>query len=86
MKIQLSAAAEALIADLLASGEFAGAADVVEQAIRLLRAWDDLQAARLRAAVQLGVEDFEKGDFAPWKEVTDQLRASITGQTSTLSA
>ena len=55
----------------VASGAFPDASEVVSAGLRLLQHRTDCKAARLerlRAAIQVGLDDLERGDFV---EVTD---------------
>ena len=55
----------------VASGAFPDASEVVSAGLRLLQHRADRKAARLerlRAAIQVGLDDLERGDFV---EVTD---------------
>ena len=77
MEIELSSASEAIIVELMATGSYKSEPDIVEQALRLVRAWKDLQSARLRAAVQIGIDELDRGESVPWEEVGDELRALV---------
>jgi antitoxin ParD1/3/4 len=63
----------------VASGEFQNASEVVRAALRLLerqRAADEAKLAALRAAVQVGLDQLERGEFTAVQphEVSDYIR------------
>lgn len=63
---------EAMIREKVESGEYLDAAQVVEEALRLLQERDDLR--QLRAALQIGIDQLDRGEGVSY---TPALRASI---------
>ncbi len=74
MEVQLSPEALAVINEQVASGEFASAAEVVDEALALLQERDRHYGEWLRAEVQKGEDSLNAGhyrvvDDAFWAEV-----------------
>lgn len=73
MAIQLSPEAEATIRDLIERGDYGDPEAVVEEALRVLAERD--QHAKLKAAIAVGMEQFERGETIPWTpDYFDQLK------------
>lgn len=64
MVVQLSPEAEALLDELVQRGGYGDAEAVVEEALRVLAERD--QYARLKAAIAVGMEQYERGETIPW--------------------
>jgi putative addiction module CopG family antidote len=64
MNIQLSPEAEALIRELVERGDYDDAETVVDEALRILVERD--QYARLKTAIAVGIEQYERGEMIPW--------------------
>jgi len=47
------------------TGQYATPSEVVRGALKLLRD-KQREDAEIRAAAQVGIDDFERGDYAPW--------------------
>jgi Arc/MetJ-type ribon-helix-helix transcriptional regulator len=77
MNLELSTATEVLLRDAAAGGGYASAADAVEDALRMLRGWQDMNSARLQAAVQAGVEQLDRGEFVEWSDLRDFIRKRL---------
>ncbi len=73
MTIQLPADVEASIRQKVESGRFGDVGDVVRAAMRLLDE-QERQLATLRAKLQEGLEQADRGEWADW---TPQLRERI---------
>ncbi len=69
--INLTDALDRFVAELVASGQFQNASEVVRAGLRLLKADEERRAAKLaalNAAIQEGLDDMAAGRF---EEVTD---------------
>lgn len=64
MTITLTPQLEAMIEKKVASGHYASASDVVEEALRLLEEKD--RAARLKAAIAVGMDAVKRGAVVEW--------------------
>ena len=67
-----------LIRELVESGRFDSAAEVVLEGLALLRDQELLRKAReadLRAAIQVGIDQANRGETIPAEAVFDRLRA-----------
>jgi len=67
MNVQIDPAQQAFINELVTSGKFASETDVIRAGLRLLQEQAADRAAKLeelRQKIQVGVDDFERGDFA----------------------
>ena len=67
-----------LIRELVESGRYGSAAEVVLDALSLLRDRELLRTARrdwLRAEIQKGVESADRGELIPAEDVFDRLEA-----------
>lgn len=71
MTITPPARIEALILAKIASGADPGAGAVVEEAPRLLHARDDAESERIRAALQIGVDQIERGAVSELTQARD---------------
>jgi antitoxin ParD1/3/4 len=70
---------ERLIESAVASGEYQNASEVVRAGLRLLerqRQADEAKLKALRAAVQLGIDQLERGDYIELEphEISDHIR------------
>ena len=74
--IQLDAAQQALIDEMIASGRASSADDAVGQALELLQkreaAWKQLEAE-----IKKGLDSIDAGRFRPADEVFDRLEAKL---------
>lgn len=67
MNVQIDPAQQAFINELVTSGKFASETDVIRAGLRLLQDQAAERAAKLeelRQKIQVGIDDFERGDFA----------------------
>lgn len=64
MKIQLSPEGQARLQKLVESGECGDSDGVILEALRALKERDE--QARLKAAIDLGGERYERGETIPW--------------------
>jgi antitoxin ParD1/3/4 len=77
MNVALSPDMEKMVNDKVASGEYASAREVVGEALRLLQERDENQQRRreaLRRQIAVGLEQLERGEAIPGKQVFDELR------------
>lgn len=68
---------EALVADLVGSGRYQNASEVLREALRLLERREAEDAARLdalRAAVDVGLRDLDEGRATAFDGVEDLIR------------
>ena len=78
MNVSLTPELERLVEAKVQSGEYRSASEVVRHALRLLSREEREHEARLealRAEIQLGIDDFEKGRHEPKDDVFAELRA-----------
>ena len=71
MNVSLTPELERRIAEKVESGLYTTASEVVREGLRLLFARNDLlegQTARLRAEIQAGLEELDRGDVVPMHE------------------
>jgi antitoxin ParD1/3/4 len=64
--ISLTQTLDQFVEDRVASGDFQNASEVVREGLRLLKSRTDIHAAklaRLRAAIQEGLDDLDNGRF-----------------------
>ncbi|MBV8433975.1 MAG: type II toxin-antitoxin system ParD family antitoxin [Candidatus Eremiobacteraeota bacterium] len=59
---------EAYVDGKVASGEYAHASEVIRHGIRLMMHEEADKLEWLRAEIQKGIDDFERGDFLPHDE------------------
>lgn len=64
MPVDLNPQLESAIRDIVQSGKYVDANDVVREALNLLKERD--RYLQLRAAVKLGLDDAEAGRVRPW--------------------
>ncbi len=73
MSIQLSRETEARIQELVERGDYDDPEAVVDEALRVLMERDHY--ARLKAAITVGVEQYERDEMIPWTpDYFDQLK------------
>lgn len=95
--INLTAALDAYVAELIASGQYQNASEVVRAGLRLLRAEEEQRARKLdllRRAVQEGWDSFDRGEGvvvddidAFFDQMMDEIDAEAAEQeTATRSA
>lgn len=73
MSITLSTEAEARIRKLVERGDYGDPATVVDEALSALE--ERVQYARLKAAIAVGMEEYERGETIPWTpDFLDQLK------------
>lgn len=78
MTVTLPSEVEAMIDARVEAGEYPDAAGVVTAALRLLQERDDAaKLARLRAALQVGIEQHERGQG---RELTPAVYAEIVSK------
>ena len=84
LHVVLSEQHEALISDLVESGQFRSADEVLQEGLRLVEAerkQDALKEDEMRRAIQAGVEDLEHGRFVTLGNGDDVVRhISLLGQ------
>lgn len=68
MKVTLSADAERWVQERLDSGEYESSAEVVDEALRVLRGREEKNLETLRGLVREGLEDVEAGRTMPLDE------------------
>ncbi|MEL6770538.1 MAG: type II toxin-antitoxin system ParD family antitoxin [Bacteroidota bacterium] len=69
MNVSLTPQLEALVREKVASGLYTSASEVVREALRLLAERDDERStylARLRADVQRGLDELDRGEGTAW--------------------
>ncbi len=74
MNVTLSPRFEAMIRDRIEHGDYADAADVVEEALLRMEQEDQAKLERLRAALKVGLDELDRGEG---REYTSELRAEI---------
>ena len=70
---------ESLISNLVASGRYQNASEVLREGLRLVEtreAEDEARIEALRAAIQVGIDDIERGDYVEFTD-PDELAAYI---------
>jgi putative addiction module CopG family antidote len=73
MSIQLTPEAEALVKELIDLGNYDDPDTVVEEALRALL--ERKQFARLKAAIAVGMEQYERGEMISWTpDMLDRLK------------
>jgi antitoxin ParD1/3/4 len=78
MTIQLSPETEALIQELMDRGDYAHPAAVIDDALRVLVERD--QSTRLKAAIAVGIEQYERGETIPWTpDYIDRMKREAEG-------
>lgn len=71
-----------LIRELVESGRYESASEVVLHALSLLRDQELLRKDRLKAEIDKGVESADRGDLIPADEVFARLRSEIRERTA----
>lgn len=69
MNISLTPRLEAMIREKVESGLYNNSSEVVREALRLMERQD--RQEQLRAAIAVGLEEFERGELVEW--TTDSL-------------
>ncbi len=64
MNISLTPRLEAMIREKVESGLYNNSSEVVREALRLMARQD--QVAQLRAAIAVGLDEFERGELVEW--------------------
>lgn len=80
MNVSLTPELERRIAEKVESGLYTTASEVVREALRLLFEADEAREqrlARLRADIQLGLDQLDRGEGIPGGQVHDELTARI---------
>jgi len=80
MNLSLSSEFEALIGEKVKSGHYHSASEVVREALRLLQQRDNLRDARLaklRADVQRGLDEIDRGDVFDGPETMAAFRKRL---------
>jgi Arc/MetJ-type ribon-helix-helix transcriptional regulator len=75
MAVQIAPSTENLIDEMVASGQYDDAADVIEHAVQLLRQWDHNQ--RIIASVREAENKIRRGEG---RELTDEVMEEIWGE------
>lgn len=76
MSRQLTPQHEALVEQIVATGDFGDADQVIDEALRLLEE-RHRQLQELRAKLQVGLDQADRGELAEWTpELRQQLRQS----------
>lgn len=70
MTIQIEREHEQFVRELVAAGSFADEAAVIEEALSLLRSREEL-----RAKIQVGIDELDRGERIPAEQVLAELRA-----------
>ncbi len=88
--INLTPALDAYVAELIASGQYQNASEVVRAGLRLLRAEEERRARKLdllRQAVQEGWDSFDRGEGvvvddidAFFAEIDEEIEAEIAAE------
>ncbi len=77
MSIQISPEAEATIRELIERGDYDDPEAVVDEALRVLAERDHY--GRLKAALAVGIEQYERGETIPWTpDYFDRLKREAT--------
>ncbi len=75
MQVDLPPRLEAMIREKVDSGEYPDPASVITEAVRLLAERDERhKLERLRAALQVGIDQIERGEVVEW---TPELHATL---------
>jgi antitoxin ParD1/3/4 len=75
MEITLPAELEEMVKEKVRTGEYASAADVVSEGLRLLEAEEDLQRFEaLKRDIAAGIEEADRGELVSAEEVFSRLR------------
>ena len=80
MNVSLPPEIERLIEEKVASGLYPTASDVVEEGLRLLFRrgdFDEQEIGRLRAEIQIGVDDLDHGEVVPTEDAFAEARDII---------
>lgn len=75
IQVELPPRLETMIREKVDSGEYPDSASVIAEAVRLLAERDDRQKLeRRRAALQIGIDQIERGEVVEW---TPELHAKL---------
>jgi len=77
MNVSLTPELEKFIADKVGSGLYTSASEVIREGLRLLREHDEIrqrQIAEVRAKIDRGIEQLERGKRIPGHQVREELR------------
>lgn len=74
MNVTLSPRFDEMVRDWIEHGDFTDARDVVEEALLRMKRDDEAKLERLRAALQIGLDELDRGEG---REYTPELRAEI---------
>jgi antitoxin ParD1/3/4 len=75
MEITLPAELEEMVKEKVRTGEYASAADVVSEGLRLLEAEEDLHRFEaLKRDIAAGIEEADRGELVSAEEVFSRLR------------
>lgn len=78
MNVNLTPKLEELVRSKVEGGLYNSASEVVREALRLLDEQDRIRAMRheeLRKAIQLGIDQLNRGEGIAWEEVLRELKA-----------
>jgi antitoxin ParD1/3/4 len=80
MNVSLTPELERFIAELVESGRYRSASEAVRDAVRLLQQREEEREAKLEAirkAVDVGVEELERGEGIPGSNVFEELLEAL---------
>jgi antitoxin ParD1/3/4 len=80
MNVSLTPELERFISGLVESGRYRSASEVVRHAVRLLQQREEEREAKLEAirrAVDVGIEELERGEGIPADEVFEELLSAL---------
>lgn len=80
MELTLTGRAEEIVQEAVARGEYASAAEMLEDVLVLmesLRAPEFKLTPEAEARVAAGMDEAERGEGRPWREVVAELEAEI---------
>jgi antitoxin ParD1/3/4 len=80
MTIEISAEHQAFVREVIQRGSFSTEADVVNEALRLLREFD-LHRDELRRELQEGIDELDRGEEIDGEEVFRELRERLAVMT-----
>jgi antitoxin ParD1/3/4 len=83
MNVSLTPELERRIAEKVESGLYTTASEVVREGLRLLFTRSDLldqQTARLRAEIEVGLDELDRGDVAPMDAAFAEASERVAGR------